>query len=145
MAVDLGFVEFAEYVARKVLDPETEHPESGLPHGCQALGRHGVDAIGADELQLARQGAAVFGGNDRLAQRQNAPILCEYEDIILKDDRTHSRVYTDDALNHLYAFFRIEPRNARDASLGLVQEVCCRVVRAPPGSVLVRYQALPAA
>jgi len=30
MAVDVGFVEFAEYVARKVLDPETEHPESGL-------------------------------------------------------------------------------------------------------------------
>src|SRR6267378_8236004 len=141
MAVDLGFVEFAEYVARKVLDPETEHPESGLPHGCQALGRHGVDAIGADELQLARQGAAVFGGNDRLAQRQNAPILCEYEDIILKDDRTHSRVCTDDALNHLYAFFRIEPRNARDASLGLVQEVRGRAESATHGAVVERDQA----
>src|SRR4029077_20041455 len=122
MTVDVGFVEFAEYVARKVLDSKTEHPESGLPHGCQSFGRHGVNAIGADELQLARQCAAVFGRNDRLAQRQNASILRECEDVILKDDRAHSSVRTDNALNHLYAFFRIEPCNARDTSLGLVQE-----------------------
>src|SRR5256886_6196417 len=110
MAVDVGLVEFAEYVARKVLDPETEHPESGMPHGCNPLGRHGVNTIGADELQLARHSAALLGGNDRLAQRQNASILCEHENVILKDDCACLRVCADDALNHLYTFFGIEPR-----------------------------------
>src|SRR2546430_11785407 len=96
MAVDVGLVEFAEYVARKVLDPETEHPESCLPHGCQPLGRHGVDTVGADELQLARQCASLFGGDDRLTQRQNASILREYEDIVLKDDGARSEEHTSE-------------------------------------------------
>src|SRR5439155_6323939 len=39
-----------------------------------------------------------FGGNDRLAQRQNAPVLREYEDIILEDDGAHARVRTHDTL-----------------------------------------------
>src|SRR5438477_1966168 len=114
MAVNMGFVEFAEHVVREVLDPETEHAEAGLPHGRQPLGRHGVDTVGTDELQLARQCASVFGGNDRLTQRQNAPVLREYEDIILEDDGAHARVRTHDTLQHLYTFFCIEPRNAEE-------------------------------
>ena len=137
----MGFVEFAEHVVREVLDPETEHAEAGLPHGRQPLGRHGVDTVGADELQLARQCASVFGGNDRLTQRQNAPVLREYEDIILEDDGAHTRVRTHDTLQHLYTFFCIEPRNARDTSLGLVQEVRGRAESATHGAVVERDQA----
>src|SRR3982074_356448 len=136
MAVHLGLVEFAEYVARKALDPEAEHPESGTPHGHQSLLRHGINAVGADELQFARQSAALFGGNDRLAQRQHAPILCEHEDIILEDDRAYSRVCADNALNHLYAFLCIEPRNTRDTSLSFVQEVRGRAEGATHGAVV---------
>src|SRR5205085_3357635 len=108
---------------REVPAPETEHAEAGLPHGRRPLGRHGVDTVGTDELQLARQCASVFGGNDRLTQRQNAPVLREYEDIILEDDGAHARVRTHDTLQHLYTFFCIESRDARDAALRLVQEV----------------------
>src|SRR5205807_3369354 len=104
-------------------DPEAEYPESGLPHGGQPLGLHGVNAVGADELQLARQCAGLLGGNDPLTQRQNASVLREYEDVILKDDGAHTRVRTHDTLKHLYTFFCVEPRNACDTSLGLVQEV----------------------
>src|SRR5439155_121145 len=82
-----------------------------------------------------------FGGNDRLAQRQNAPVLREYEDIILEDDGAHARVRTHDTLQHLYTFFCIEPRNARDTSLGLVQEVRGRAESATHGAVVERDQA----
>src|ERR1700730_7778669 len=141
MAVDLGFVEFAEHVARKALDPEAEHAESGVPHGRPSLLRHAVNAIAADELQFARQSAALFGGNDRLAKRQNAPILCEHEDIILENDCAYSRVCADNALNHPYTFLCIEPCNTRDTSLGLVQEVRGRAEGATHGAVVERDQA----
>src|SRR5258706_15138271 len=141
VAVNMRLVEFGEDVARKALDAEAQHAESGVSHGCQALVRHGIDAVGADELQFARHGAAFLAGNDRLAQRQNAPILGEHEDIILKDDRAHSGVCADDTLNHLHTLFGIEPRNARHTSLGFVQEVCGGAEGATHRAVVQRDQA----
>ena len=52
VAVDLRLVEFAEHVAREALDAEAEHAKSRAPHRREALVRHGIDAVGADELQL---------------------------------------------------------------------------------------------
>ena len=121
--VDLRLVEFGEHVAREVLDAESEHAEARAPHRVEPLGRHGVDPIGADELQGLRQRAAGLRGDDRLAERQDALVLREHEDVVLEDDGAHARVRADDALEHLHAFLGVESRDARDAALRLVQEV----------------------
>src|SRR3981081_2458199 len=73
VAMDLRLVEVAERVLREILDTEAQHPKSGPAHGRQALERHGIDAVCADELQLPRNRATLLRRCDRLTQRQNAP------------------------------------------------------------------------
>ena len=56
VTMDLALVEFLQHIAREALDAEAEHAKAGATHGREPLGRHRIDAIGADELQVARNG-----------------------------------------------------------------------------------------
>src|SRR4029077_13450863 len=138
--VYLRLVEFGEYLAREALDAKAQYTEPGAAHGSEALGGHGVDAVGADELQLTRQRAAFLGGKDGLAQLQDAAVLGEDEDIVLENDRAHCWVRADDAFEHPHAVGRIEARDAGDAALGFVQEIRGRAERAPHWTVVERDQ-----
>ena len=123
MAMNLTFVELIEHVAREVLDAEAEHAESGATQRNQALGRHGIDPIGADELKFARQRAALFGTHDGIAQRQHATILGEYENVVLEDDRADLRMRRDDPMDHVQTFLGIESCDAGHAALRFMQKV----------------------
>ncbi len=91
--VDVRLVEFSEHVAREALDAEAEHPESGAPHRRQALGRHRIDAVGADELQLARDVAALAWPRRSPRTAAGSRLIAgEGEDVVLKDDRAGGRL-----------------------------------------------------
>src|SRR5450756_323386 len=68
MAVDLRLVEFFEHPLREALDAEPEDAEARAPHGRQALLRHGIDAVRADELQMRGNSAALLRRDDLFAQ-----------------------------------------------------------------------------
>ena len=65
----------------------------------------------------------LLGRDDRLAQRQHASILGEYEDVVLEDDGAHVGMRRRRCARSCVAFFGIEPRDADDAALRLVQKL----------------------
>src|SRR5207245_2458222 len=102
------------------LDAEAEHPEARAPQGGQPLRGHRIDTIGADELQVAGNTAALFGGHDTLTQRQNPAVASEAEDIVLEDDRAYARMGRNDTLDHVQALVGVQAGNGGDSALGLV-------------------------
>src|SRR5687768_2279162 len=110
--MDLPLVELLQHVGREALDTEAQHAKSGALHGAQPLRRHRIDAIRADELQISWNVAARLRCDDAFAEWQNALVLREDEDVVLKDDRADARMSGDDALNHREALIGFESRDS---------------------------------